>query len=67
MTMSDVNVMPSIKGKGKGKELEMSWAALRAAAEQEEIETEEIRQLCTRATYLVEMADQLEAMRRSRR
>ena len=67
MTTSDVDMRPSGKDKGKGKEPAKSRSALRATAEQEEIETEEIRRLRSRATFLVEMADEMEVKRRSRR
>ena len=67
MTTSDVDVRPSGKDKGKGKEPAKSRSALQAAAELEEIQTEEIRRLRTRAAYLVEMADQLEVTIRSKR
>src|SRR6202142_3470433 len=67
VTSSDVDMRPSGKDKGKGKEVAKSRSAMQAATELDEIQTEEIRRLRTRAAYLVEMADQLEATRRSRR
>ena len=67
MTSSDVDVRPSGKDKGKGKDVAKSRSAIQAASELDEIENEEIRRLRTRAAYLVEIADSMEAKKRARR